>query len=79
MAESQYYVLRSLELLEEIQVTGDIFFPAGWTNQTLANHYDPAVIKVVHNFLEQRPDYNQQLRMKILQAVDMATRASRYH
>ena len=79
MAQSQHYVLPSLELLEEIQVTGDIFFPAGWTNQTLANHYDPAVIKVVHSFLEQRPGYNPQLRMKILQAADMVTRASRYH
>ena len=77
--QSQRYVLPSLELLEEIQITGDIFFPAGWVNQTLENHRSPSVVDTVKNFLEQRPDYNPQLRMKILQAADMATRASRYH
>lgn len=73
------YVLPSLELLEEIQVTGDIFFPAGWVSATLRNHYSPAVIETVAGFLHSRPQYNPQLRMKILQAVDIPERASRYH
>ena len=73
------YVLPSLELLEEIQVTGDIFFPAGWVSVTLRNHYSPAVIETVAGFLERRPQYNPQLRMKILQSVDTPERASKYH
>ena len=73
------YVLPSLELLEEIQVTGDIFFPAGWVSVTLRNHYSPAVIETVAGFLESRPQYNPQLRMKILQSVDTPERASKYH
>ncbi|WP_239017359.1 M1 family metallopeptidase [Seongchinamella sediminis] len=73
------YVLPSLELLAEIQVTGDIFFPTGWVNATLRNQYSPAVVATVTGFLRQRPDYNPQLRMKILQAVDIPARASAYH
>ncbi|MEP5323875.1 M1 family aminopeptidase, partial [Marinobacter alexandrii] len=75
--QSEKYILPSLELLEEVQVTGDIFFPSGWLNATLRNQRSPTAVEVVHKFLRQRPDYNPQLRMKILQAVDMAERASR--
>ena len=75
--QSEKYILPSLELLEEVQVTGDIFFPSGWLNATLRNQRSQTAVNVVHQFLEQRPDYNPQLRMKILQAVDMAERASR--
>ncbi|TDG12673.1 peptidase M1 [Seongchinamella unica] len=73
------YILPSLELLEEIQVTGDIFFPAGWVSASLRNHYSPAVVETVAAFLRERPHYNPQLRLKILQSVDMPERASKYH
>jgi aminopeptidase N len=76
--ESEKYILPSLELLEEIQVTGDIFFPSGWLNNTLLNYRSPTAVTTVYDFLAQRPDYNPQLRMKILQAIDMADRASHY-
>ena len=76
--ESEKYILPSLELLEEIQVTGDIFFPSGWLNNTLLNYRSPTAVTTVYDFLAQRPDYNPQLRMKILQALDMADRASHY-
>ncbi len=79
VAHSRKYVLPSLALLEEIQVTGDIFFPAGWINATLRNHYSPAVVTTVATFLKERPSYNPQLRMKILQAADIPERASKYH
>ncbi|MDP5052593.1 MAG: M1 family aminopeptidase, partial [Congregibacter sp.] len=36
--QSAAYVLPSLELLEEIQVTGDIFFPSAWLHAALGNH-----------------------------------------
>jgi len=77
VAASEDYVLPSLELLEEIQRTGDIFFPAGWLRRTLANHHSAFVIDVVDTFLGERPAYNPQLRMKIEQAADPVRRAHR--
>lgn len=72
---SEKYILPSLELLEEVQRTGDIFFPIGWTGQTLANHRSDTAVKTVRDFLEARPDYNHQLRLKTLQAADRLFRA----
>jgi len=75
--QSRAYILPSLDLLEELQRTGDIFFPAGWLNATLRNHRSESAIETVDNFLATRPNYNGQLRMKILQAVDFPRRAAR--
>ena len=74
---AQQYLQPSLELLEEIQETGDIFFPARWLHANLDNHRSDRAIKIVQVFLSKRPDYNPQLRMKILQAVDIVQRANR--
>jgi len=76
LAQSEKYLLPSLELLEEIQITGDIFFPRDWLAVTLRNYYSAAAAQTVRDFLAQRPDYNPQLRMKILQAADGLFRAS---
>lgn len=75
--QSQKYIPESLELLEEIQTTGDIFFPKRWLDQTLGNHNSASAARSVREFLEQRPDYNAQLKMKILQAADMLFRSER--
>ncbi len=74
-SQSQAYVGRSLAWLDDIQRTGDIFFPAGWISANLRNHIDPAVAATVRDFLAGRPDYNPQLRLKILQAADPVFRA----
>ncbi|MDH3440178.1 MAG: M1 family aminopeptidase [Gammaproteobacteria bacterium] len=74
-AESEKYLLPSLELLSEIQVTGDIFFPKRWLDATLGNYRSGTAVSTVRTFLEERPDYNEQLRMKILQSADMLFRA----
>lgn len=73
---SERYILPSLELLQEIQVTGDIFFPKRWLDATLSNYHSTSAATTVRTFLEQRPAYNAQLRMKILQAADMLFRAN---
>ena len=73
--ESERYIPRSLELLHEIQVTGDIFFPKRWLDETLTNYRSASAVNTVHSFLEERPNYNAQLEMKILQAADMMFRA----
>ena len=75
--ESIKYILPSLELLQEIQVTGDIFFPARWLGSTLGNHTSPEAVKVVRDFLAANPDYNAQLKMKILQSADGTFRAAK--
>ncbi len=74
--ESEQYILPSLELLQEIQVTGDIFFPKRWLDVTLGNYRTGTAVHTVRTFLEERPDYNQQLKMKILQSADNLFRAS---
>ncbi len=74
-AASERYILPSLELLQEIQVTGDIFFPKRWLDATLGNYNSTSAAATVRMFLDERPDYNTQLRMKILQAADPLFRA----
>ena len=76
MGNSEKYILPSLELLQEIQQTGDIFFPAGWTSRTLRNYSSTSAVKTVRDFLKSNPDYNYQLRLKILQAADPMFRAN---
>ena len=75
-AQSEKYLLPSLELLEEIQATGDIFFPSRWLDATLANHRSESAVATVNGFLDARPGYNAQLRAKILQAADPLFRAN---
>ncbi|MEM6774496.1 MAG: M1 family aminopeptidase [Pseudomonadota bacterium] len=75
--DSERYILPSLELLEEIQATGDIFFPTGWLRSTLDHHSSDEAVETVQTFLERRPGYNAQLRMKLLQAADPMLRANR--
>ena len=76
IAQSEKYLLASLELLEEIQATGDIFFPSRWLDATLANHRSSSAVSTVNDFLAARPDYSAQLRAKILQAADPLFRAN---
>ena len=70
------YLLPSLELLEEIQRTGDIFFPGRWLDATLGGHNTPAAATIVRDFLDRRREYPPRLRAKILQAADPLFRAA---
>jgi len=73
---AERYILPSLELLEEIQRTGDIFFPARWLDATLGGHNTPAAASIVRGFLDRRRDYPARLRAKILQSADPLFRAA---
>jgi aminopeptidase N len=75
IAHAERYIEPSLEWLQDIQVTGDIFFPSAWLQTTLQYHHTPEAIATVQGFLQARPEYNAQLRMKILQALDLPQRA----
>jgi aminopeptidase N len=71
------FVLPSLELLPEIQRTGDIFFPQRWTDAALGGHRSPAAARVVHDFLTHHPELPERLRWTILSSADDLFRASR--
>ena len=74
--ESLAFVLPSLELLEEIQETGDIFFPKAWLDATLGGHSSPEASRIVRSFLDEHPLYAPRLRAKILQSADLLFRAA---
>ncbi|WP_241737966.1 M1 family aminopeptidase [Hymenobacter polaris] len=76
-ATSEKYLPQSLALLQEIQLTGDIFFPAAWLQATLGPYQSPAAAQVVRDFLATHKTYNPQLRGKILQAADDLFRAEK--
>ncbi len=60
----------SLDLIEEIQQTGDIFFPKGWLDATIGRYSSAEAYSILTRFLETHPDLNPQLRMKVLQSTD---------
>ena len=66
-----------LEVTEEIQRTGDIFFPLRWLNAALDGHQSTAAATTVRDFLAAHPDYPPRLRGKLLQAADDLYRAAR--
>lgn len=69
-------VRASLELVDEIQRTGDIFFPLRWLNATLDGHRSADAAQIVREFLAERPDLPPRLRGKVLQAADELFRAT---
>lgn len=65
----------SLELLEEIQRTGDIFFPKRWISVTAGQYSSAEAAQTVSSFLSANASYNPILKKKILQATDDLMRA----
>ena len=71
------YLKTSLAMLEEIQRTNDIFFPGAWLNGSLGGYGSKEAADIVRTFLKTHPNYNAQLKRKILQAADPLFRAER--
>ena len=70
-ATSAKYVRPSLDLLWEIQKTGDIFFPKRWMDATLGGYRAPSVATTVRDFLSAAPpDYPARLINIVLQSAD---------
>ena len=63
------YIRLGLEALQEIQRTGDIFFPKNWASALLRNHKSKEAYQEVQAFLEAHPQYPSLLKNKILQAA----------
>jgi aminopeptidase N len=74
---AEKYVRPSLDMLAEIQRTGDIFFPKRWTDATLGGHSSASVAQTVIRFLDSLPaGYPDRLRRIVLSSSDDLFRAS---
>lgn len=71
------YVPESLNLLEEVQATGDIFFPQGFINATLGSYQSKEVADMVNAYIKAHPNLNPKLMGKLLQGADNVMRAQR--
>lgn len=69
------YLPKSLELVEEIQQTGDIFFPQSWLGAVFGSYQSKEAAQAVTGFLKAHPHYNPKLKAKILQSTDNLMRA----
>ena len=74
--DSDQYILPGLEMLKEIQATGDIFFPGRWVDAILHGHHSKKAAQTVRKFLNERANYPHFLKDKILQAADPLFRSS---
>jgi aminopeptidase N len=71
------YIAPSLNLLQEIQHTGDIFFPKRWMDSTLSGHRSLEAARLVHGFVDRSaPSYPDRLRRIVLSSADDLFRAS---
>ncbi|MGK7311121.1 MAG: M1 family metallopeptidase [Candidatus Longimicrobiales bacterium M2_2A_002] len=72
---SRRYILPSLELLEEVGATGDIFFPTRWLSATFSGHASPEAAAIVRAFIDANPELPPRLLEKVLQEADPLFRA----
>lgn len=70
------FIRPALDMIEEIQRTGDIFFPGRWLDVTLGGHGEVEAAETVRAFLDERPDLPPRLRAKVLQSADGVWRAA---
>jgi aminopeptidase N len=70
LQESEKYLPKTLQLLKEIQETGDIFFPSQWLQTSLNYYQSEKAANIVRSFLRDNPEYNKNLKGKILQESD---------
>ena len=66
-----------LEQLEEVQLTGDIFFPKGWLASSLGNYSSKEAFNIAQEFIANNPNYNPSLINKLLQITDDIERAQK--
>ncbi len=68
--ESLPYIYPGLQELQEIQRTGDIFFPKNWCVNLLRGHSSAEAAGEVERFLSDHPCFPGLLKDKLLQAAD---------
>lgn len=77
MEKKLHYIRPALAMLEEIQRTGDIFFPRRWISAVLGGHNSPAAATMVRGFLNDKPDFPYRLRNKVLMSADLLFRTAK--
>jgi aminopeptidase N len=73
---ARQFIRPSLDLLPEIQRTGDIFFPARWAEAVLASQRSPEAAAIVREYLAKTPKLPERLRWDVLASADDLFRAS---
>ena len=68
--EAIAYIRPALEAMQEVQRTGDIFFPTAWVRALLSGHTSPEARAEVDAFFAVNPDYPKMLANKIRQQAD---------
>jgi aminopeptidase N len=74
--QAQRFIRPSLEMLPEIERTGDIFFPSRWTAAVLGGHRSAEAAAVVRDFLAKNPGLPERLRWIVLTGADDLFRSS---
>lgn len=76
--ESSVKHLKSiLSALEEVQLTGDIFFPKGWLASSIGHYSSEEANLILEEFLADNPTYNPILLKKLHQTTDDLLRAQK--
>lgn len=75
--ESVKHVSASLWAVEELQRTGDIFFPKAWLDATLGSYQSREAAEAVRSYLDENKSLRPDLRNKVLQSADMLFRAEK--
>jgi aminopeptidase N len=77
-ATSKKYVRPALELVREIQRTGDIFFPKRWADAALSGYQSVQTAADVRDVIDHLPpDYPARLRWVLLSSADPLFRAAK--
>jgi aminopeptidase N len=75
-ADSIEFIQPALELLTEIQATGDIFFPGRWLDVNLGGHNSMEAADIVTEFLNNSESLSPRLRLKVQQSADRLFRSA---
>jgi aminopeptidase N len=77
-AASKKYVKPALEMVRDIQRTGDIFFPKRWADAALSGYQSVQTAAEVREVIDHLPpDYPQRLRWVLLSSADSLFRAAK--
>jgi aminopeptidase N len=69
----------ALDILPEIQRTGDIFFPKSWLDVTLSGYSSKEAFRIVDVWLKDNQGLPKTLRDKVMQSADNLRRANEKH
>ncbi len=67
--QSNTYIATSLQQLQQLQQSSDIFFASNWLHALLDGHKSREAWQSIDQFLKQHPNYPESLRSKIMVAA----------